>query len=147
MATLVYTVDASALDSLDFERVKPQAQKFFSDKLLNVCGPYTPRDSEILMNSGRVVDDGTAIEYETPYARYQYYGKLMVDPITGKGAFHSEDYGFWSRRYVKKKLTDRDLKYQGAPTRGSHWVERAWLANKDSLIEQTEDYIASEMTK
>ena len=40
MATLVYTVDASALDSLDFERVKPQAQKFFSDRLLAESDPY-----------------------------------------------------------------------------------------------------------
>lgn len=147
MATLVYTVDAFALDKLDFERVKPQAQKFFSDRLLAESDPYTPYDLGILKSSGRVVDDGNAIEYETPYARYQYYGKLMVDPITGKGAFFNKDYGFWSRPMAQKKLTDRDLKYQGAPTRGSHWVERAWLANKDSLIEQTEDYITSEMTK
>lgn len=147
MATLVYTVDASALDSLDFERVKPQAQKFFSDRLLAESGPYTPYDSGVLKSSGRVVDDGNAIEYETPYARYQYYGKLMVDPITGKGAFFSKDYGFWSRPMAQKKLTDRDLKYQGAPTRGSHWVERAWLANKDSLIESTEKFITSELTK
>lgn len=147
MATLVYAVDASALEKLDFERVKPQAQKFFSDRLLADSDPYTPHSSGILRSSGRVVDDGAAIEYETPYARYQYYGKLMVDPITGKGAFFSRDYGFWSRPMAQKKLTDRDLKYQGAPTRGSHWVERAWLANKDSLIEQTENYIVSEMTK
>lgn len=147
MATLVYTVDASALDSLDFERVKPQAQKFFSDRLLAESDPYIPYDSGILKSSGRVVDDGNAIEYETPYARYQYYGKLMVDPITGKGAFFSKDYGFWSRPMAQKKLTDRDLKYQGAPTRGSHWVERAWLANKDGLIESTEKFITSELTK
>lgn len=147
MATLVYTVDASALEKLDFERVKPQTQKFFSDRLLAYSEPYTPYESGMLESSGRVVDDGAAIEYEAPHARYHYYGKLMVDPITGKGAFFSKDYGFWSRPMAKKKLTDRDLKYQGAPTRGSHWVERAFIANKDSLFEQTEDYIVSEMTK
>lgn len=147
MDSLTYKVDLSDFKDFDFANVTPKAQKFFANNLLRVSEPYVPFGDGILAASGRVVDDGAAIEYDTPYARYHWYGKLMVDPITGKGAFFSENYGFWSRRDVKKKLTDVDLKYKGAPIRGSHWVMRAWNANKDSLMEQEQDFIVSEYNK
>lgn len=52
------------------------------------------------------------IDYISPYARYQYYGKLMVDPKYNIGAFYDPKTNrFWSRRGVKKVLTDRDLHY------------------------------------
>lgn len=115
-------------------------QKFFSNELLRISDPYTPFRSGITADTAYISPDGTAINYVTPYARYIWYGKLMVDPITKKGAFHNSVYGFWSRPKVQKELTDTNLKYQGAPLRGPKWVERAYIDNKDAVIASVERF-------
>lgn len=61
---------------------------------------------------------------ESDYGHYQYEGELYVDPITGKGAFYSPEYGFWSRPGVKKVPSDRPLNYSQS-TAVSHWGEVA----------------------
>lgn len=116
-----------------------KVQKFFTNEIMRASDDYTPNDGGILRASARNL--GNAILYNTPYARYHWYGKLMVDPITGKGSFFKEGYGHWSRPNTPKVLTQRDMKYKGSPTRGPRWVERAWVNNKDSIIESTEKFI------
>lgn len=115
-------------------------QKFFSNELLRISNPYTPFRNGVLSGTAYISPDGTSINYVTPYARYIWYGKLMVDPVTKKGAFYSPIYGFWSRSKVQKELTNRDLKYQGAPLRGPKWVERAYIDNKGAVISSTEKF-------
>ena len=58
--------------------------------------------------SGEVVWNG-------PYARYLYYGKVMV----GR---------------APKKLTDTDLTFHGAPKRGAFWFERMKVDKKDQIL-------------
>lgn len=120
------------------------AQRFFANELMRLSADYVPFDTGLLSASARVSASGDAIIYETPYARYLWYGKLMVDPITGKGAFFNEKYGFWSRPGVQKKLTDKDLSYQGAPLRGSYWVQRCFNDNKEQLLSSTAKFISTE---
>lgn len=115
-------------------------QKFFSNELLRISDAYTPFDSGILKDTAFVSSDGAYIVYPMSYSRYLWHGKLMVDPITKKGAFFKEGYGFWSRPKVQKELTDIDLKFHGAPLRGPKWVERAYIDNKTSLISSVEKY-------
>lgn len=124
-----------------------KAQRFFANELMRLSNDYVPFDTGVLSASARVSANGDAIIYETPYAQYLWYGKLMVDPITGKGAFHNDTYGFWSRRDVQKQLTDRDLNYQGSPLRGSYWVQRCFNDNKEQLLNSTAEYIAKEQNK
>lgn len=115
-------------------------QKFFSSELLRISNQYTPFDNGILAGTAFISHDGTAIVYPVPYARYLWYGKLMVDPITKKGAFFNPNYGFWSRPKVQKELTNRDLKYHGSPIRGPKWVERAYIDNKTTLLSSIEKF-------
>lgn len=117
-----------------------EVQKFFSNELLRISDPYTPFKSGVTADTAYVSPDGTSINYVTPYSQYIWHGKLMVDPVTKKGAFYSPTYGFWSRPKVQKELTDKDLKYQGAPLRGPKWVERAYIDNKDAIITGTEKF-------
>ena len=133
--------EANRVLSKNVDEISDKAQLFFATELHRLADDYVPFDNGILSANSRVVDNGEAIEYDTPYSRYLWYGKLMVDPVTGKGAFFNENYGFWSRPYVKKVLTDRDLEFQGSPVRGSHWVMRCWNDNKNSIIQATEKYI------
>lgn len=118
-----------------------RVQRFFTSEVMRVSNPYVPFRAGALQASARIADTGDAIIYNTPYARYHWYGKLMVDPITKKGAFHNPKTGrFWSRPHTPKELTDRDLNYKEAPIRGSRWVERAWIDHGDKVIEATEKY-------
>ena len=124
------------------------AQRFFTNELMRLSDPYVPMRNSVLKNSARVSDEGDAIIYETPYARYLWYGKVMVDPKTGKACMVFTDKAtgnvvFYSRKDVQKVLTDRDIKYHGGGLRGSKWVERCWIDNKDALCKATEDFINS----
>lgn len=55
------------------------------------------------------------------YGHYQHEGVMYADPKTGKGAFYSSEYGFWSRPGVTKEKTTRLLNYSDPSAR------RAWL--------------------
>lgn len=120
-----------------------RVQEFFTSKLMRKSDPYVPYAAGALKNSARISEDKCAIIYGGAggnYAHYQWEGKLYVDPITKKGAFYSPTYGFWSRPDVNKEKTDRDLNYNGAPLRGSRWVERCWINEKDNIIKSTEEF-------
>ncbi len=117
-------------------------QRFFTNELMRLSDPYVPFRSGPLKNTVQPSQEWDSIIYNTPYARYHWFGKLMVDPITRKGAFYDPLSGrFWSRPNTPKVLTARDLKYTGGPLRGPKWVERCWIDNKDSIIQSTEAYI------
>lgn len=113
-------------------------QMFFANEVRRISDPYVPMDNGVLKNTAVIETGGNAICYITPYALVHWYGKVMVDPITGKGAFHDAETGrFWSRpkeQGIRKVPTDRDMKYRGAPLRGPYWVERAVLDNRDVLL-------------
>jgi hypothetical protein len=120
-------------------------QKFLTRELMNLSDEYVPFRNGPLKNSARPSREWDAIIYEGPYARYHWFGKLMVDPITGKGAFYDPKSGrFWSRpeeQGIRKVLTDRDLKYTNGPLRGPRWVERCWIDHKDELIKGMEKLV------
>ena len=89
-----------------------KAQKFVDSECIRLMTPYTPTLNTGLRKSaitGTKIGTGKIV-YASPYARYQYYGKLMVSSGTGEG----------------KVLTDKDLKYSKsrAPLAGKLWFER-----------------------
>lgn len=118
-----------------------RVQELFTSEIMRKADPYVPFLAGALRDSARISEDKCAIIYDTPYARYHWFGKLMVDPVTGKGAFYSPTYGFWSRRHVDKVLTNKDLNYNGAPLRGPRWVERCWINEKENIIKSTEAFM------
>lgn len=93
------------------------AQKFIDSEVLRLCSPYVPFQSGMLEKSGilgTVIGSGE-VNYNSPYARYLYYGKLMV----GR---------------APKELTDIDLKFHGAPMRGAFWFERMKQDKKEQIL-------------
>lgn len=135
-------MDVSAVaDAIKSFEPGGSAQRFFTNELMRLSDDYVPMNSGVLKNSAKAEKGGTAIIYETPYARYHWYGKMMADPVYGKGAFFKEGYGFWSRPNVEKVLTDKNMKYQESPRRGPRWVERCFIDNKDKLIDAVLEYI------
>lgn len=107
-----------------------EAQKKLLTEIRRATDPYVPKDTGHLKNTSRIVPSKGQLIYPGPYARYQYYGKVMGPniPIMQDGMLE----GFFSK--APKKLTNKKLKYAGAPMRGSHWATRAWAARGDAIV-------------
>lgn len=108
-----------------------RVQQVVDAEILRLCEPYIPRDLAAGADGGTLIQSGIEhtvigsgeIVWKTTYARYVYHGIVYVDPVTKRAGFLTED-GWKSRRGVTKISTDRQLQYQGAPMRGSFWVDR-----------------------
>ena len=105
-------------------------QKFIDQECIRLMAPYTPFRAGILEKSatlGTKIGSGE-INQIAPYARYQYYGKLMVSSLTGSA---------WARQGEKKILTDVDLQYDTSrhPLAGKLWFERMKADKKDQILE------------
>ena len=114
-----------------------RAQAWLDNEVVKDSTPYVPRLTGALERSGIA---GTKIgsglvEWNSPYARYQYYGKVMVDPATGAAGFLTEE-GWFSRRGASKVLTGRDLQYskQSHPKACRLWFEAAKAQNRTKWI-------------
>lgn len=91
--------------------------------LIGLFSKFVPLQTGMLMHSATLatkVGSGEII-YNTPYARFLYYGKVMVDPKTGSP---------WARSGVSKVVIDRDLTFSGEPTRGAFWDRRAMFEKR-----------------
>lgn len=113
-----------------------KVQKYIDNFVLNHCKPYIPgkhiHDAGVIatkIGSGRVI-------WDSPDANYLYEGKLMVDPITLKGAFYSPDYGYWSRPNMPKIIdpAKRTLNYHGGGLKGVKWFDRMIDNEMDDLL-------------
>lgn len=81
---------------------------------------------------------GGLVTVETPYAHYMNTGILYVDPITKKGAFYTDTYGFWSRPNTKKIPSERNLNYHGGPDRGNLFAQRTASENFKDIIKEAQ---------
>ena len=107
-----------------------RVQKFIDQECIRLMAPYTPRKSGLLEKAatlGTKIGSGE-INQISPYARFQYYGKVMVSSITGSP---------WASKGEKKILTDRDLQYDTSihPLAGKMWFERMKADKKDEILE------------
>ena len=87
--------------------------------------PYVPMLTGSLKNRARV--EGDTIIYPGPYARFLYYGKVMVDPNTGST---------WAPSGVTKEVTDRDLVFttEFHPQAQAFWFEASKAQNQDKWL-------------
>lgn len=113
-----------------------EVHAFFTNECYKAMDKYVPYDNGDLRSNVDVQTD--KIIYESPYAKYQYYGKKMV-MSNGKSAFYNPDYGFWSKKGEKKTLTDEDLVYH-TPGTGSYWDEKMWTAEGEDVVRRTQNY-------
>lgn len=132
---LKFSVHTRGLASLP-ERLVSASEKAEHTVAIQVqkdTSPYVPFLTGSLDTRTRV--DGSYIIYPGPYARYLYYGKVMVDAATGKGPMRivSKD-GTEVIRFRKGatlKPIDRDLKIQRSmhPKAQSFWFEASKAKN------------------
>ena len=100
-----------------------RVQRFFTGECARRMDKYIPFQQGILKDT-RIIDPDR-ITYITPYAKFQYYGKVMVGIKSGSP---------WAEKGERKVVTARDLKHHGAPTRGPFWDKRMWEAQKTTIL-------------
>ena len=105
------------------------AQKFVDSECIRLMVPYTPMRNGILMKNavlGTKIGSGH-IYYTSPYARFQYYGKVMVSSVTGSP---------WARQGESKVLTNKDLAYSKArhPQAQRMWFEAMKADKKQQIL-------------
>lgn len=102
--------------SLDrFSKQFTEAQQWLGDRVLEDCKAYMPHLTGSLQQRSHTESGGKQVIFPGPYARFQYGGKVMIDPDTGSP---------WARRGVKKVLTERPLTYSN-PQATDHWFDTA----------------------
>lgn len=116
--------------------------KFFTDTCYKHMDNYVPYADG---NLAKIVEIGTDyIIYSMPYAHYMYEGKVMGPniPIKENGMI----VGWFSPKDKKKHYTGTNIDYsksiaRGHANAGPHWDKRMWSAEKNTVIQEVQDYI------
>lgn len=108
-----YSLNIKLPDNVLTKRVE-KANAWLVEEIIKDTDQFVPARTGVLaMNVQR---HGHTIVYASPYARFQYYGKVMIDPATGST---------FAPAGVRKVVTDRPLKYNKSMHKHaqSHWFE------------------------
>lgn len=127
----------------------PKAAHAVAVQIQNDTEPFVPARTLSLADRTQVV--GNRIIYPGPYARYLYYGKVMVDSVTGKGPMRivgkdgSEIIRF--RKGAKLKPTNKPLKISQAVHKQAtdHWLEASKAQNLDKWIQKAGKAVEDEL--
>ena len=130
---LIYTQHVSTgafdvtidIDISRFARHLDEAEDWLAHRILDDCTEFIPVASGALRGSGHVVEtrEGRRIEWDVPYAHYQYEGKVWINPEHNASGFIGSD-GNWHGWPGPKVPTERPLMYSADGT-GDHWVRTA----------------------
>lgn len=106
-----------------------KAERIVAVQVQKDTSPFVPMLTGSLNQRTHV--DGSNVIYPGPYARFLYYGKVMVDPNTGSTY---APYG------GMKVATDRDLVFTKSehPQAQAHWFEASKAQNKDKWLRVAE---------
>ena len=106
-----------------------RAIRFLRDEADRLMNPYIPMDNGMLRRN-KTYPSNHEIKYISPYAKYQYYGKLML----------AKNGSSWAKKGEKKVETSRNLKYHTSGT-GPKWDKLMMQRRKNDLIKDVENYI------
>lgn len=109
-----------------------RTQLFMANESRKLMQPYVPELNHVMIKNVRTyVENGKGIvHYTSPYARYQFGGRVMVSSITGSCYSHGES----------KVLTNRRLKYS-KPTASAHWDKPMKAARGGDLLRAVQNFI------
>ncbi len=113
-----FTVHTEGMDAVKDKLAQgcKKAEHALAVQVMRDTDPFVPMLTGSLTQRTRVV--GNAVIYPAPYARFLYYGKVMVDPNTGST---------YAPKGGTKALTNRNLVFTKAshPQAQAHWFEAA----------------------
>lgn len=111
-----------------FDNNAKQAKRLLKSEIIKDTEKFVPMQGGYLKNSIMAslqnVDD--YIVYNVPYARFLYYGFVMIGHKTHRA---------WAKRGETKVKTNRKLQYGKVhPMACSHWFERSKALYKDNWL-------------
>ncbi len=122
-----FTIKASGFDKIarKIDQAGEKAAHALAVQMAKDTEPFVPARTKSLANRTRV--EGDTIICPGPYARFLYYGKLMIDPNTGSA---------WASKGATKTVTGKDLDISKAvhSNAQSHWFEASKAMNKDKWL-------------
>lgn len=132
-------VEADVKVNIDFNKISDrigQAQFWMDNQIMTDMVPLMPHQTGTLVNltrarSAAVAGAGMVYAAVGPYGRFQYMGKVMVDPVTNSS---------WARKDAKKVLTDKNLTY-GNPEAVPKWFDEAKKLHGQEWIQGVSDII------
>lgn len=127
LEVLKFTVKADGFSELDEKLAQActKAEHILAVQVQKDTSPFVPFLTGSLDQRTRV--DGNGIIYPGPYARFLYYGKVMVGPETGST---------YAKKGTTKALTDKNLVFNkaGHAQAQSHWFEASKAENLDKWV-------------
>lgn len=128
---LKFTVHTDGMDAVmeALASACSRAEHAVAEQAEKDTAPFVPMLTGSLTQRTRV--DGNQIVYPGPYARFLYYGKVMVDPSTGST---------YAPKGGTKVVTDRNLVFNQTvhAQAQSHWFEASKAQNLDKWMRVAE---------
>lgn len=120
------------------------AQKFHTANVLKRIKRYMPFVSGMTYKVTVAQTDISRpyIITDTPYAKYLFYGKVMIDPKLGIAGFMTPE-GWRSRKGITKVLTGRPLQYNRTknPNAGPRWDKALSAAEGKAMAADLQRYM------
>lgn len=108
-----------------------RATRYLRDEADRLMNPFVPMDNGMLRRN-KTYPNASTIKYTSPYAHYQYTGKLM---LTKSGSS-------WAKKGEKKFYTSKKLKYHTSGT-GAYWDKLMLQRHRNDLTKDVQNYINS----
>lgn len=121
-----------------------EVQSFHTNNVLNRITKYMPYRTgmtiKVTVNQTNI--NKPVIITNVPYGKFLFYGKLMVDPVTGAAGFLTKK-GWRSRKEVPKVRSERDITYTQDfnPLAGPFWDRRLVSAEMPAMVADLQAYI------
>lgn len=134
---LKFSVQANGMDAVKDAISKgcDRAEHVLAVQAAKDTTPFVPMLTGSLRTRTRVM--GNTVIYPGPYARYLYYGKLYVDPLTGSS---------YARKGVTKvpAVPEKDLIFHRTGT-CSHWFEASKAQNMEKWVRVAEKAVKRDL--
>lgn len=125
--SLKFSVDVSGMDEVKNALAKAcgRAENVVAQQVMKDTTPFVPALEGVLTRMTRVI--GNEVIYPGPYARFLYYGKVMVDPATGST---------YAPKGGTKVVTDRNLVFNTTmhPQAQAHWFDASKAQNMEKWV-------------
>ena len=135
---LKFSVKADDFDELHeaIAQACTKAEHIVATQVRKDTSPYVPFLTGSLDERTQVA--GNSVVYPGPYARYLYYGKVMVDPETGST---------YAKKGMTKVLTDKNLVFNkaGHNQAQSYWFEASKAENLKKWIRVADKAVKNEL--
>ena len=118
------------------EMINSDVRLFMANEAKRLMNPYVPAQNLVLAQNVSVYteDDQGIVEYRSPYAHYQYEGKLYVSSITGSSLASSGEH----KVPTGKKLEHSKFRH---PLATSQWDKSMVTARGDDLVGAVQRYL------